>query len=287
MMTDSQVPILEDTSITGLEIELPDNNSKSQSLFKNGPLMRLLFYILITFTASASVTIVMPSIAANYFGGCLDTKGNSIDDDCEADFVKFNLWSNIFDSIGGLLQFLFLGLIGRLTDSYGRKPFMIINIILFMIPRLFMTFYVDVLIYYILYLPVAVVSSYTTLPPFVSGFVADILSEKQRTSAYGLAYAAQGVSTLFGAGYALIIAAIFDNFAIFPSLMVFYGLDILYTQFFIKESLSKENRKPFTASNYNPFKPLLYINKTQLILWCVVESLFFGIIESAVTSSAI
>ena len=50
------------------------------------------------------------------------------------DYNQYNIYSSIFASLSGGMAFLFGPLIGRVSDSYGRRPIFFMNIILSMAP---------------------------------------------------------------------------------------------------------------------------------------------------------
>ena len=46
------------------------------------------------------------------------------------DYNQYNIYSSIFASIGGTMGFLLGPLVGRISDSYGRKPVFYMNVVL-------------------------------------------------------------------------------------------------------------------------------------------------------------
>ena len=93
-------------------------------------------------TQVMAVGIFITLYGAQWFADCLLDNGREVPADCDPDYITFNFYSTMFTSIEGFISFLLSSFIGRLSDSFGRKLFLIVAIFTFMIPRVTMIFYV-------------------------------------------------------------------------------------------------------------------------------------------------
>ncbi|MGV2686676.1 MFS transporter, partial [Clostridium perfringens] len=81
----------------------------------------------------------------------------------------------------GLTQFLFSPLAGNLSDRYGRKPMIIIGLILFAISNLLAAFAGDLTLLFVSRLIGGIGSA--ALIPSIIAYIADITADEQRSKA--------------------------------------------------------------------------------------------------------
>eukprot|EP01084_Bolivina_argentea_P024373 45422_1 len=270
----------------------PNPSSKRGSQFKvvctNSNALKLTIFLGIYFSISAAGGLIIPVFGAYWFGGCItnDTTMTVKDDECDPDYTTYNLWSTIFWSISGFITFLFAGFFGRLSDSYGRKTFILLCILAYAIPRGILIFYVNLYVYWIL-------SMFTDINIFVfSASFADIFtgSQSSKTIAYAVLFAMLGLGVFSGALFAVIISYIWDNHTVFIALGIIYIFLTAFWYFGITETLETNLRKTFTTRNCNPFKPLFRIIEDKIILYCSMVQFvleFDNIVAFSITQSFI
>ena len=115
--------------------------------------------------------------------------------------------------MGGCVSFLFASFMGRLSDSFGRKIFLIIGILVWMIPRLILIFYINFLLYWSIVLLSDINGGDQIVPPLKAS-VSDIISPKQRINAFGKIHAALGSGLIIGAIFGIIISIIWNNYIV-------------------------------------------------------------------------
>ena len=144
------------------------------------------FFIKVTFISA---------YGAAWFGGCKTIRE---DDNCDEnyDFSKYVFWNNLFLSIGGLFVFLSAGIVGRLSDSFGRKKIFYIANITAVFPFLFMTFFDDFFIFF----GISAFIRMNGLDGVITAYVSDSLPKNMRLFGYGI------VQLVFGIGLFVFVA---------------------------------------------------------------------------------
>eukprot|EP01084_Bolivina_argentea_P261681 442327_1 len=235
-----------------------------------------------------SGTLVIPLFGAQWFGNCLIQNGFSVQiiKGCEPDYVKYNLYFTFFGSLGGLTSFLFSSFIGRLTDTFGRKIFILIGIIFWMIPRVTIIFYINFALYWGLGL-LADTNGGDQILPALKAALSDILSPNDRIIAFGFIHGAMGTGILMGAGVAIGIAQLLDNYTVLIVSAIQYIILLFYVICFISETIDiNHNRVPMSKKVWsNPFKPLTLICHNQFIFYMSLITFFCSLVEAGVMSS--
>ena len=218
------------------------NKSHFRTVCSNKAARNLYILLGIYYSAAIAGGIIIPVYGAYWFGGCISNDSNSVivdDDDCDPDYSSYNLFSQIFTSGNGLLQLLLAGFFGRISDSYGRKIFILLAVLFYAIPRAILIFYVDLFLYFTLTL-------FMEIPSFAfSATLADIYhgAESLKTVSYSILFAMVGMGLFVGAAYSVAISGIFgNNHSVFISLGFVYIFLIIFWIFCIKETLSKDLR---------------------------------------------
>ena len=169
----------------------------------------LFFYIVISYMPS----VFMSAYGAEWFGGCIDRSKTILDnsinistkseDECDFDYASWQLYTNLFTSFRGLISFLFCGFIGRISDAYGRKICMFINVFVNQFHFVPIIFIPNLWVYFIVSLLNGVNGSENSLTPIMAAYVSDILPIDLRTIGYGALYCVAGVALIFGLSFVL------------------------------------------------------------------------------------
>ena len=112
------------------------------------------------------------------------------------------------------------------------------------------------------------------LTPTMTSYVADVIDEKLRTTAYGVTYAIAASSLIVAMGIAIFISVVFYTELNFTVITIINVIQLFYIAFFVKESLSKNLRKKINKKNFNPFKPLLQFRKHPIVAWIAMVQFF-------------
>ncbi|HEY1025557.1 MAG TPA: TCR/Tet family MFS transporter [Sphingobacteriaceae bacterium] len=165
-------------------------------------------------------------------------------------------------SVFAITQFLFSPVIGNLSDKYGRRPVLLLSllgfgidyIILAVAPAYSWLFFGRVI-------AGITGASFTTATAYIADVSPDATS---RAKNFGLIGAAFGLGFVLGPALGALLAT-WGIRAPFYAAAVLCFLNCLYGYFFLPESLSKDNRRPFDWRRANPFGSLKFLNNHREI----------------------
>lgn len=167
-----------------------------------------------------------------------------------------------FISVYALMQFLASPLLGALSDLFGRRPVLLISLLMASLDYLLMAF--------------APSLSWLFLGRTISGltgasitvcmaYVADISDENNRSSNYGLMGGAFGLGFIIGP----VLGGYLGSFAPeipFLAAALLNLLNFIFGYFVLPESFPKDKRRSLTLNKLNPLLSLRQIFRSDLIL---------------------
>ena len=232
----------------------------------------------------------MPTVFMSAYGAEWFSIHNDNGPETAYNYTKWTFYSSLFLSLRGVVAFLFAGFIGRLSDRYGRKKFFYLALITNSLPIIPLIFFKNIWPYFAFYIFGGLNGSNNSATPAAIAYVSDIIPSTQRTVAYGLMYLMGGIGLFIGASLAIIISIIWNDDANFIVIMIIYLCLTIYVYFFIKESLSDNNRVHNHNNNkwwFNPFSPLLHIRDHPIVYKCCIISFLISLPEVGVIDTAI
>ncbi|CAM3653231.1 tetracycline resistance MFS efflux pump [Phaeobacter inhibens] len=163
------------------------------------------------------------------------------------------LWSGIMMSAYAAAMFLFGPIVGSLSDSYGRRPVLILALVTLTIDYVIMALAQT---YWMLLIGRVIAGMAGATYITATAYISDIAKPTERGAAFGMIGAAFGIGfvlgpALGGLASGLHISAPFWIAAGLSALNVVFGIVIL------PESLKPENRRPFGKRDLNPFGTLI------------------------------
>ena len=161
-------------------------------------------------------------------------------------------------SVFAVTQFLFAPVIGNLSDKFGRRPVLLLSLFGFGIDYVILALAPT---YGWLFVGRVIAgitgASFTT----ATAYIADVSPEETtRAKNFGLVGAAFGLGFVLGPALGALLAT-WGVRAPFYAAAALCLLNCLYGYFFLPESLSKENRRPFDWKRANPFGSLKFLKK--------------------------
>jgi len=155
------------------------------------------------------------------------------------------------------MQFLFAPVLGNLSDKYGRRPVLLFSLAGFGVDYIFLSI-APTIGWLFLGRVIAGITgaSFTT----ATAYIADISTNENRAQNFGMIGAAFGLGFIIGP----VIGGVLGQYGARLPFMVAAALALLnalYGYFVLPESLSKENRRPFSWKRANPLGSLLQLKK--------------------------
>ena len=190
-------------------------------------------------------------------------------------------------SIRGALSFLFAGFIGRLSDSYGRKYFLLMHIIISMLPIIPLIFWYNIWPYLVLTILFGFNGSNNSATPIMAAYVTDSVNSHQKTVAYGLIYTMAGIGLFFGSFAAILVSVLLGQYYNVYVLCVFYFIQIIYAICIVPESLKLLSRKLFINESFNPFRPLLHVKDNLIVFWVSIIQFIISLPETGVLDTVL
>jgi len=180
-----------------------------------------------------------------------------------------------------ITQFLFAPLIGNLSDTYGRRPVLLISLFGFGLDYLLMS-WAPAIGWLFLGRVLAGITgaSFTT----ASAYIADISNNENRAQNFGMIGAAFGMGFILGP----VIGGLLGTFGPrvpFIAAAVLCFLNWLWGYFILPESLARENRRPFDWKRANPLGSLLHLRKYPDLSKLLVAMIFVYLAGHAVQSN--
>jgi DHA1 family tetracycline resistance protein-like MFS transporter len=167
----------------------------------------------------------------------------------------------LFGTVFAAMQFFFSPIVGSLSDRYGRRPVVLLSNFGLGLDYLLMA-WAPALNW--LFLGRIISGLTSSSIPTAMAYMADVTPRERRAAAFGILNAA------FGAGFVLgpALGGLLGNINPRLPFWVAGGLSLvngLYGLFVLPESLSKENRNPFSWSRANPIGSLTLLRHGSMI----------------------
>lgn len=165
-------------------------------------------------------------------------------------------------SVFAIAQFLFAPVIGNLSDKYGRRPVLLLSLFGFGVDYIILALAPA---YGWLFVGRVIAgitgASFTTATAYIADVSTD---ETSRAKNFGLIGAAFGLGFVLGPALGGLLAH-WGIRAPFYAAAALCLLNCLYGYFFLPESLSKENRRPFEWRRANPLGSLKFLTQHKEI----------------------
>jgi MFS transporter, DHA1 family, tetracycline resistance protein len=162
----------------------------------------------------------------------------------------------------GAMQFLFGPLLGNLSDTYGRRPILLLAIFGLGLDYVLTAFATQIWLLFLARLMSGVCgASYTT----ANAYLADITKPEDRAAAFGKMGAAFGLGFIIGPAIGGVLGD-YDPRLPFFAAAALSLLNFTYGYFILPETLAPENRRPFELARSNPIGVLRIFSAYKQVL---------------------
>lgn len=163
------------------------------------------------------------------------------------------MWFGILAAVFGLMQFLFMPMLGAISDRVGRRP-----VLLYSMAGMCLNFLITAWAPSLLYLFIGrIIGGMSSASMSVaSAYAADISTHENRAKSFGKVGAAFGLGFICGP----MLGGLLGSVNLQLPFLVAAGLgaaNFAYGYFTVPESLHPSLRQPFTLSKLNPFTALI------------------------------
>ncbi|RPE08258.1 MFS transporter [Chitinophaga lutea] len=210
---------------------------------KSGPLTFIFITLLIDFIGFGIIIPVVPKLIEELIGGNI------------SDASIYGGWLTFAYAI---VQFVCAPILGGLSDKYGRRPVLLISMFGMGVDYLFLAFAPSIVWLFVGRIIIGITGASMTA---ASAYIADISTPEKRAQNFGLLGMAFGIGFVLGpviGGWVGHWGGIRAPFLLTAGMSL---LNWLYGYFILPESLSKENRRPFSWKRANPVGALKQIKK--------------------------
>ncbi len=163
------------------------------------------------------------------------------------------LWYGIMAAVFGLLQFIFMPMLGAISDRVGRRPVLLYSMA-GMCVNFLVTGWAPNLACLFIGRVIGGVSSASM--SVAAAYASDISTQDNRARSFGKIGAAFGLGFICGP----MLGGLLGDINLQLPFFVAAGLsaaNVVYGYFFVPESLAQASRAPFTLARINPFAALI------------------------------
>lgn len=164
-------------------------------------------------------------------------------------------------SLYGAMQFLFAPLFGSLSDRVGRRPVLLISLLVTGIDYVIMALAPNLAWLYVGRILSGITGGSITA---ASAYIADVSPPEKRSQNFGLIGAAFGLGFIIGPALGGLLGAWGERVPFWGAAGLSLA-NVLYGFFILPESLSAENRRPFSWQEANPVGALRTLGKYPVV----------------------
>ena len=197
------------------------------------PVVFILITVLLDAMGVGIIMPVMPDLIQEVHGGDI---GNAA------------FWGGILTAVYAAMQFIFGPLIGNISDSFGRRPVLLIALVIMAMDYMLMAVAGTIW----LLLVGRIIGGITGATHTTAGaYMADISKPEEKAANFGLVGAAFGIGFVVGPMIGGFLADLGTR-APFYAAATFAVANVIFGLFVLPETVTKENRRAFDLKRANP-----------------------------------
>ena len=183
------------------------------------------------------------------------------------------VWGGILASIFAVMQFICGPILGSLSDTFGRRPVILVSLVFMAFDYIIMGLATSVwMLLFGRVLGGITASTHST----AAAYVADISSSEQKAARFGYIGAGFGIGFVLGPIIGGLLGEIGPRIPFFAAAIV-SALNAAACYFFLPESLKNKNVKQFLLRNINPFNTFKVITKFDSLKVFLLVFLLYSI----------
>ncbi|MEL6620696.1 MAG: TCR/Tet family MFS transporter [Pseudomonadota bacterium] len=187
------------------------------------------------------------------------------------------LWGGVLSTVFALMQFLFGPLIGALSDRYGRRPVLLVSLVVMALDYIVMAVAGTIW----LLLAGRIVGGITAATQSTANaYMADISAPSDKAANFGLIGAAFGLGFVLGPVIGGLLAE-YGTRAPFYAAAALAGLNAVFGYFVLTETVTDRIRRPFAWRRANPLGVFKHLGRLHglapLLLVYFIYQLAFGV----------
>ncbi len=192
------------------------------------------------------------------------------------DLSKAALWGGTLTVVFAINQFLFSPFIGGLSDTYGRRPILLVALFVMALDYLVMGFAHAM---WLLFLGRFVGGITAATQSTASAYIADISTKEDKAKNFGLLGAAFGVGFILGPMLGGLLSEYGSRAPFFAAAFIAFA-NMLFGYFVLPETVTDANRRPFEWRRANPFGAFKQMKKLPgmmplLLVFLLLSIAFF------------
>lgn len=190
-----------------------------------------------------------------------------------ADIGQAALWGGILSAVFAVMQFLFSPALGNLSDRFGRRPVLLVSLAVMAFDYVLMAVAGSI---WLLLIGRIIGGITAATHATASAFMADISPREKKAQNFGL------ISAGFGAGFVLgpVIGGLLAELgprAPFWAAAALTAANFIFGYFVLPETVTEENKRPFTWGRANPMAAFRYIGALPGLTALMVVYFFYQI----------
>lgn len=210
------------------------------------PILFIMFTVMIDAMGIGLIMPVMPDLLIEVGGGTLGAAA---------------LWGGVLATSFAAMQFLFGPVIGGLSDRYGRRPVLLVSLVVMALDYLLMAVAGTI---WLLLIGRIIGGITAATHSTANAFIADISKPEDKAANFGLIGAAFGIGFVLGPLMGGVLAE-YGTRAPFYAAAALAGLNAVFGFFVLKETVTDAIRRPFSLKRANPFGAFKALSKLPSI----------------------
>lgn len=221
---------------------------------------RAFAFILLTLLLDAMgiglVIPVMPDLIAQVDGGTLGDAA---------------YWGGIFATLFAVMQFIFGPILGSLSDRYGRRPVLLISLLVMTVDYLIMAVAHTL---WLLVLTRILGGITAATQATAAAYIADISDQKSKAANFGLIGAAFGLGFVLGPVVGGLLGELGTRAPFYAAALLGF-INLAFGYYVLPETVTDRIRRPFAWKRANPFGAFKAIGQFDEVMRMIILLFFY------------